>query len=604
MTRPPSRSPPLDEHTPSSAPAAPEDPGRLSDVRGATLLPSASIFHSLAEGMLLIDSHGVVRDVNAAYEEMSGWKASELIGASPKILAEPLHDPGHLERLLTTEVEIGAPWHGDVHAARKSGETFAAQMSLSALRPHPPFLPGEQDAEQTDLTYYVALLWDITDRKRDEEHIRFQANFDVLTHLPNRYLIGDRMEQAILQASRTGKRLAVLYLGLDRFKQINESHGHSVGDEVLKLTAKRLRKCVRVSDTIGRLSGDEFVVLLTSIGENDAGQIVAEKIAKAFAEPFLTGTLELFALPSFGLAYYPEDGGDVNDLLRNADVAMYHAKTAGSGQIRRYSPDMTRRSQAQLTLETDLRRALGRNEFELFYQPKMGPAGELLGAEALIRWNHSTKGRISPAAFIPLAEESGVIISMGHWILREACAQLLAWDRDGLCLPSISVNVSTKQFRDPQLVEIVAQTLLASGLDPKRLDLEITESVMTGDVEQAVTILQRLKDLGVTLSIDDFGTGYSSLNYLKTFPIDTLKIDQSFVRDLMSSEKDAAIVSTIISLARNLGFSVVAEGVETEDQARILADMTCERFQGYLYSAPLTAADFSASAQRWGAARP
>jgi len=387
----------------------------------------------------------------------------------------------------------------------------------------------------------------------------------------------------------------VLFLDLDRFKHVNDSLGHAAGDELLKLVARRLRQVVRMSDTVGRLGGDEFVIVLTEVANGPIGDQVAEKVVLAMSDPFQVLDTELFCLPSIGITYFPEQADTVEDLIRNADVAMYHAKRSGDQRYLNFADGMVQRSITLMNMENDLRHALNRNELELHYQPKVHYDGRtLVGAEALIRWRHPTRGLISPAEFIPLAEESGLIIPIGRWTLATACQQMMDWRQKGLAPPSISVNVSARQFNDSALIETVRETLKRTGLPGECLDLEITESVMTGDVERAVITLSTLKAMGVTLSMDDFGTGYSSLNYLKTFPIDTLKIDQTFVRDLGLNPKDTAIVATIVSLARNLGFKVVAEGVETDAQAELLRENNCRLFQGYWISRPLAVDDFTA----------
>ncbi|MCF8478861.1 MAG: EAL domain-containing protein [Rhodospirillum sp.] len=539
------------------------------------------VFNSVAEGIVILERDLSVRTVNPAFETLTGLERKALAGKPAPLFASGLHD-SHFLNTIIGEVNASGIWRGEIWGQRKEGPPYNGEMTVTAVR--------ERSGAPT---HYVVAITDITQRKRDEEHIRFQANFDMLTHLPNRHLIMDRLEQAMLLAQRNDNRVCVMFLDLDRFKNINDSYGHAAGDEVLKLTARRLRNCVRISDSVGRLGGDEFIIVLSNQEDADAGSQVADKILAVLSEPFPVGGTEVFCIPSIGITYYPDHGDTAADLLRNADVAMYHAKSGGDLRYAIFTPDMAQRSLALLTMENDLRHALAREEFVLYFQPKVRSDGKLIGAEALIRWNHPEVGLINPADFIPLAEESGLIIPMGRWTLREACVRLMEWRSEGLHLPSVSVNVSPRQFQDHTLVDTVRQTLLETGMDPSSLDLEITETVMTGDVEHAVGTLRALKDLGITLSIDDFGTGYSSLNYLKTFPIDTLKIDQTFIRDVLESGKDAAIVSTIITLAQNLGFEVVAEGVETQGQAAFLTSRACDNYQGFLYGRPLPPKDFS-----------
>jgi diguanylate cyclase (GGDEF)-like protein/PAS domain S-box-containing protein len=554
----------------------------------------AKVFDSAAEGIVLLDEAGVVRAVNRAYGQITGFREADLLGASLDLVADGLHESVFLEGILREVAETGY-WQGEVFCARAQGTVpgtgdgqaeataFPAEVTATAVRD-----------EAGRLTHTVLTLEDITRRKRDEEFIRFHANYDTLTRLPNRRLVLERLTRTLEHVKRTGGRGCLLFLDLDRFKQINDNFGHAAGDELLKLVAQRLRHCVRTSDTVGRLSGDEFVILLPEVGPGRAGAYTAEKVLYSLSEPFTLMGSEQFCIPSIGITYFPDQGTEVEVLLRNADVAMYHAKRGGELRYCGYEPWMNESSMGLLSLETDLRLAAARGELELHYQPKVRAGGlALVGAEALVRWRHPTLGLISPAQFIPLAEETGLIIGLGRWVLQTACRQVKQWRDGGLTLPSVSVNVSARQFAEPDFVEVVGQTLADTGLPADVLDLEITETVMSGDVERAVRTLQSLKEMGVTLSMDDFGTGYSSLNYLKAFPIDTLKIDQTFIRGVMSSDKDAAIVSTIIALARNLGFATVAEGVETAAQAAFLAGSGCDLLQGYHIGRPMPAGVFA-----------
>lgn len=351
-----------------------------------------------------------------------------------------------------------------------------------------------------------------------------------------------------------------------------------------------------MSDGVGRLGGDEFLIVLPNCGEGNIGAYIAEKVLYNLSEPFTVAGTELFSVPSIGISYWPDHGKTADDLIRRADLAMYHAKRGDERRYATYQPSMEEKSLAVLNMENDLRLAIARGAFELHFQPKVSAeTGEVLGAEALIRWPHPSRGMVSPIEFIPLAEENGLIMPLGRWILQDACRRMVDWRRQGIAPPSLSVNVSPRQFADPSLTEAIARTLEETGLPPECLDIEITESVTSGDVERVISTMAALKDMGITLSVDDFGTGYSSLNYLKRFPLDTLKIDQSFVRDLMDTKgKDAAICSTIITLGTNLGFTVVAEGVETADQARFLYERGCTMLQGYWISRPLPADAFAA----------
>jgi len=542
----------------------------------------AKVFESVAEGIVLLDEAGDVQAVNPAFMTLTEAKGEDLKGKPLRLVADGLHEKDFMARALAAVREHGW-WSGEMMAARADGTAFPAEISITPVR-----------APDGSLTHSVVKVADVSRRKQDEEHIRFHAFFDTLTRLPNRRLVLDRMEAALAAAHDHGRRGCVLFLDLDRFKAVNDTLGHAAGDELLRLVARRLRHCVRPTDTVGRLGGDEFVILVPDCGPGNIGTYVAEKVLYNMSEPFsLTGS-EQFCIPSIGITYFPDDAAQVEDVLRCADAAMYHAKKGGERRYAVYTPSMGRRSAELVNLENDLRLAAARGELELHYQPKVDATTlKLVGAEALVRWRHPIHGMISPANFIPLAEETGLILSIGRWVLRTACRQLGRWRARGFDLASVSVNVSALQFTDPTFAATVQAALDETGIDPARLDLEITETAMSDDVERALNMLHTLKDMGVTLSIDDFGTGYSSLNYLKTMPIDTLKIDQSFVRDVVASAKDAAIASTIITLAHNLGFSVVAEGVETEDQAAFLRDRGCHYLQGYWISRPLRVPDFA-----------
>ncbi len=441
---------------------------------------------------------------------------------------------------------------------------------------------------------------DITERKETERKMHDLAYYDSLTGLPNRALFKEQLARAIRVAERQQERLAVMFLDLDRFKQINDSLGHSVGDQLLKEVGKRLGACLRATDNVGRdrgddamarLGGDEFTVLLTELAQpEDAGK-VAHRIVEALARPFSIDGQELFVSASLGIAVYPADGTDVDALLKSADVAMYSAKEQGRNNYQFYSRELNARALERLDLERDLHRALERREFHLNYQPLVeAPGGKVVGVEALLRWRHPQRGLVPPNAFIPIAEHSGLIVSIGEWVLAEACRQGQAWRESGLRL-EMSVNVSGLQFREGRLVDTVARALAATGFDPALLVLEATETIMLENQKTTLAVLQALKDLGVRVAIDDFGTGYSSLSYLKRFPLDTLKIDASFVRDLDAGRGDHAIVSAIIAMAKSLGLRTLAEGVETVRQAELLMSLGCSRMQGYFYSRPVAPAE-------------
>jgi len=425
---------------------------------------------------------------------------------------------------------------------------------------------------------------DITQRKATEKQLEYQAYYDALTGLPNRLLFRDRVVTAIAQAQRNRRALAVMYLDLDHFKLVNDGLGHSVGDKLLGQVAERLATSVRASDTISRLGGDEFTLLFNDVGSSDAVAGVARKILHSLARPFKVDGHELFITASIGISLFPNDGDDDEILLKSADSAMYRAKELGRNQAQLFTASMNERYVRRLAIEQSLHHALERRELELHYQPVYDRMRRPVSVEALIRWNHPTRGLVPPADFIPLAEETGLIVPIGEWVVREVCAQLRRWHDAGLGALKAALNISAPQLQQPTFTRVVVDTLQRNSLAPSSLQIEITESVAVQNIDLILQVLQELKEHGVGIAVDDFGTGQSSLLYLKRFPIDTVKIDQTFVRDVTTDDSAAAIVSYVISLAHTLRFEVVAEGVETEDQYAFLRLNGCDRLQGYLFS--------------------
>ncbi len=447
----------------------------------------------------------------------------------------------------------------------------------------------------------------LDDLRHSEEQIRLLAYYDGLTRLPNRMLCLERLNFALEGARRQDRSLAVLFLDLDRFKRINDTLGHTLGDRLLQGVGERLRKVLRSSDTVARgdprdprdtvarLGGDEFIMLLADIARGEDAGKVARRILDVLKDPFRLDEHEVFITGSIGISVFPPDGADVETLLKNADAAMYHAKDAGGNGCQFYNTSMNAAAMKRLSLENSLRKALERDEFLLHFQPQIDvTTGAIVGAEALVRWRHPDLGMVSPADFIPLAEETDLIVPIGEWVLRSACAQLRAWRQAGHASLMMSVNVSGRQFRRQQIVQAVDQAARGAGLEPRDLDLEITESVLMRNAEDAVSTVSQLKDMGARISLDDFGTGYSSLSYLTRFPIDTLKIDQSFIRDSGTDPRDAAVTTAIIAMARGLGLEVIAEGVETPEQRAFLMQRGCLLMQGYLFSRPVPADRFLA----------
>lgn len=439
----------------------------------------------------------------------------------------------------------------------------------------------------------VLVSRDITERQRYEETIRHQAFHDALTGLPNRLLLKDRLKLAMAHAKRNSIMLAMLMLDLDRFKLINDTLGHALGDLLLQSMAKRLTGSLREDDTVARLGGDEFVILLPEIVKIEDAAKLAHKILELVRKPIKVDTHELYVTTSIGMVFYPNDGKDVETLLKNADTAMYRAKEQGRNNYQLYTPVMNARAFERLALENSLRRALERNEFEVYYQPKVNiKSNKIVGMEALVRWQHPTKGLILPGEFIPVAEDTGLIVPIGEWVLRSACAQNKAWQEAGFPPMRVAVNLSARQFQLQNLPEMVATVLGETGLDPWWLELEITETIAMQNAEFTVKTLNELKEMGIQLSIDDFGTGYSSLSYLKRFPINKLKIDKSFVREINTDHDNAAIASAVIVLGQSLKLGVIAEGVETKEQLNFLKDHQCDEIQGYLFGRPVPATEF------------
>jgi len=524
---------------------------------------------------------------NGTVLEFKGQLENNLFTATDEILGKNIHD------VIT--LDVAQPIMRCIEKALQTGELqrFECQSLLSDQHYEFKFITHGEDKVLTIIT-------NISDYKNASEKANYLAYYDTLTNLPNRYLFNDRLQQAITHVEREKKLLALLFLDLDNFKQINDSIGHKAGDQLLRGVADRLMKSVRATDSVthlskadsefmvARLGGDEFTVLLDKIGNIEEPAMVAGRILEMLAEPFIIGAHELFITASMGIAVYPYDGKDLETLLINADVAMYQAKKLGRNSYQYYSESMNKFTFERFTVENKLRKALDHNEFMLFYQPQINiQNGNIIGVEALIRWLQPDLVLTRPGEFIPLAEQTGLIIPMGAWILRVACEQNRAWQKAGLTPMLMTVNVSSIQFSQNNFVETVAQILKDTGLDPQYLQLELTESTIMQNSQNTINKLQALQTMGVKTSIDDFGTGYSSLKYLKHFPLDTLKIDTSFVRDLMTSATDQSIVKAIITLAHNFNLKVIAEGVESREQLDYLRACGCEAVQGYFICPPV-----------------
>ena len=545
---------------------------------------SATVLEHIADGVMVVDANGIIVTVNPAFTQITGYTEAEALGRHSSLNRSARHDAAFYQALWDELIASGF-WRGEVWHQRKNGEVYLEWLTISAVRD-----------TRAVTTHYVGVFSDITLIKESQEKLDHMAHHDPLTALPNRLLFHDRLQHALLRAARDQEQLAVLFIDLDRFKNVNDTLGHHVGDELLQKVAGQLSARLREGDTLARLGGDEFIVLLEGIdGEYGATQ-VAEKLMTMFDQPFTVAGHELFVTCSVGISLYPDDALDLNMLIRNADVAMYQAKARGRNGYRFYAPSMTGEGVERLRLETFLRRSLEKNEMFLNYQPQVEiDTGRLVGVEALVRWNHPELGLVPPARFIPLAEDSGFINQLGKWVLDEACRQMMRWQAQGLHVPKMAVNLSVKQFERGSIAGMVADILQETGLEPQRLQLEVTESVImnTGD---ALGFINDLHAIGVGLAIDDFGTGYSSLAYLKQLPVQTLKIDRSFIKDISTDVNDEAIAIAIIQLGKSMQLSVIAEGVETEEQAAFLLRHGCKLAQGYFYSRPVLAQDML---ERW-----
>ena len=535
----------------------------------------AKVFENSGEAILITDRSNRIIAVNQALERDSGYCPEELLGKDPRVLSAH-KTPRETYQLMWAALRESGYWQGELWDLRKDGMIYPKWAAISAIH----------DAKG-ELTNYIASFTDISERKAAEARIDHLAHHDALTGLFNRYSLENRLAQSLLAARRENQQLAVIFIDLDRFKVINDTLGHHVGDLLLIEVANRLSACVRESDIVARLGGDEFVVTLTSLANDMDAALVAKKIVATLGDTYEIDGKQLHTTPSVGISLFPANGEDVDTLMKNADTAMYHAKEKGRNNFQFFSPAMTAAATERLELERDLRSALANSEFELHYQPQVCATQNLVrGVEALIRWRHPERGLIPPLKFIPIAEETGVIEAIGTWVLNEACRQMAAWRQAGFDLQHVAVNLSAHQLRSPDLVSQVQAAIAHFGLSPGELELEITESVAMEDPERAIGQLRALRDSGVELAIDDFGTGYSSLAYLKMLPIHTLKLDRAFVRDIESDENDAAISAATLALARNLGLRVVAEGVETEAQRDFLSSHACNLLQGYLFGKP------------------
>ncbi|HEY6193962.1 MAG TPA: EAL domain-containing protein [Candidatus Eisenbacteria bacterium] len=545
----------------------------------AELRVAATAFES-QEGMLVADATTSILRVNRAFTDITGFTAAEVVGQTPRMFKSGRHDPAFYAGMWKLLARSGE-WKGEIWNLHKSGRVYPAWLTVTAVR----------DTEGL-VTHYVGTLIDITRRKSAEEDIEKLAFYDPMTRLPNRRLLLDRLQHTLASRSRNRRRGAILFIDLDDFKGLNDSLGHDAGDLLLQQVALRLLTCVRAGDTVARLGGDEFVVLLGDLSANPAdaasqAELVGEKILFSLALPSLLAGHEYHSTGCIGVTLFGDQRETVDDLLKRADLAMYRAKAVGRNTLRFFDPEMQAAVTARAALEADLRRGLRDGQFVVHYQPQVDAEGRLTGAEALVRWQHPRLGLAPPAVFISLAEETGLIQPLGQCVLEAVCAQLVAWSaRPDTARLTLAMNVSAREFRRPEFVSRVLEVFQRIGADPRLLMLEFTESLMVDDMEETIAKMNALKARGVRFSLDDFGTGYSSLAYLKHLPLDQLKIDRSFVRDILIGSSDAAIAYTIIALGRSLGLAVIAEGVESDAQRQLLALQGCRAFQGFHFGQP------------------
>ena len=557
----------------------------------AELRIAATAFQT-QEAMFITDTNNIILRVNRAFTDVTGYSSEEAVGKKPTLLQSGRQSP-NFYRSLWKKLLQNNFWQGEIYNKRKNGEIFPEWLNITAVKD-----------SHGETSHYVASFTDITEYKQREEAIHNLAYYDPLTQLPNRRLLLDRIKQTMLSNTRHDKYGALLLIDLDNFKKLNDTQGHDVGDLLLIEVAQRILGQLRSEDTVARLGGDEFVVMLNDLDSRlevaaQNTEIVAEKIRNAINKPFLLRGHEYHNSPSIGISIFHNQEISVDKLLKHADTAMYQAKHSGRNTIRFFDPATQAAMESRVQLEVMLREAIPA-QLKLYYQPQIDKDGHINGAEVLLRWIHPEKGMISPAEFIPLAEDSGLILPIGDWVMDTACSQLKQWENNTITQHlHLAVNVSAKQFRQADFVDNVLAILQKTGAPPQKLKLELTESLLIDDIDGVVNKMTALKAIGVSFSLDDFGTGFSSLSYLKTLPLDQLKIDQSFVRDILTDPNDAAIARTVIALAQSLGLGVIAEGVETELQRGFLSTHGCDNYQGYLFGRPMPLADFEHHCQNY-----
>jgi diguanylate cyclase (GGDEF)-like protein/PAS domain S-box-containing protein len=557
------------------------------EARTADLRISATAFES-QESLMITDAQGVILRVNQAFTRTTGYTAEEIVGQTPRVLKSGRHSPEFYRMMWETILRTGT-WHGEIWDRRKNGEIYPIWLSISSVK-------GDDGV----VSHYVGSHIDISERKVAEEKIQTLAFYDHLTGLPNRRLLLDRLQQALASSGRNSRLGAMLLIDLDNFKSLNDTLGHDIGDLLLQQVTQRLGSCIREGDTLARLGGDEFVVILLDLSEQPieaAAQTesVSEKILDVLRQSYQLNKHVYHCTASIGATLFNGTQQSMDELMKQADIAMYQSKKADRNTMRFFDPKMQESITARVLLEDELREALRKKQFHLYYQVQVDSSSRHIGAEALIRWMHPERGLVPPLEFIPLAEETGLILPIGLWVLERACSQLKAWEQNSLTRDLVlAINVSAKQFRQADFVAQIQAAVQLFAINPKLLKLELTESLLLNDIENTIIIMNSLNEIGVQFSLDDFGTGYSSLQYLKRLPIDQLKIDQSFVRDIATSINDKMIVHTIIIMAQTLGFEVIAEGVDAEEQRQFLLNNGCSHFQGNLFGRPVPIEQFNA----------
>ncbi|WP_151638414.1 EAL domain-containing protein [Noviherbaspirillum aerium] len=554
----------------------------------------AKVFSASSEGIVVMNADGVMISANLAFCRSTSYGLPDLLGKQPGFLLVERNEKDLFSTIRQTAIATGS-WQGEAWITGKKELTYPAWLVVNAVRDG-----------NGDITHFIAISLDISDRKASEQHIHFLAHHDALTSLPNRLLFEERLTLSIQQARRKNGRLGILFIDLDRFKNINDSLGHHVGDSLLRSVADRLIHVVREGDTVSRLGGDEFVIILNEIKDaEEVGRIIERRLIPMITSPHRIEGAELYISCSIGVSVFPEDGSDIAELMRNADSAMYEAKSQGRNNAQFFTQTLNDRIVRHLHLESGLRHAVERNELVLHYQPRIDArTGSVAGVECLLRWTHSDEGMMQPAQFIPIAEESGLIVPIGAWIIQQACRQHLAWKEQGMGEIPVSINLSAVQLRDGSLLPVLREALAACPVDPRHIELELTESILMENVQATIETLEAIKALGFSISIDDFGTGYSSLNYLYRFPIDKLKIDRSFIRSMHHAPHSLTVTRAIIGLGHTLGLKVVAEGVEKASDVELLKAAECDELQGFYYSRPQPAEDIGAWLKNRGGLLP